>query len=263
MNQDQAEKLRELVENDRKCKTILFMNGKEKVGQTMAITNLATLLSENNYKTLILDGGDGFVRTDTLLKVMPKYGIRNFINNGESIESLMVPVNDNFKVIYARTLLEDMQTSTDVVNKSIEYLENFKEDFDFILVDLENINIIHIKDIIGYDTEVLFTLTTDDLGCLKKTYAIIKEIGSYTDIKKVNIIINKVVDKELADDFYERLKIASNNFLGIKVESLGYISKDIKVIESLKEQTPITKLCEDSKVSKEFKEIFSQIISNQ
>lgn len=260
MSQDQAKNLRELVKNEGKCKTIFFMNGKEKVGQTMTITNLATLLSENNYKTLILDSGAGFLRTDTLLNVIPKYGITSVISNNECIEDMMVSINDSLKILYTRTLFEDIQTSSEVLIKLQEYLSKLKEDFDFILADLEQINISSIKDIIDYDTEVLFTLNTDDLECLKKTYFIIKEIESYTDIKKVNIIINKVVDINLADDFYERLKIASNKFLGVQVEKIGYISKDAKVPESLKEQTPIIKLYEDSKVSDEFKEIFSNII---
>ena len=263
MSQDQAKNLRELVKNESKCKTIFFMNGKEKVGQTMTITNLATLLSENNYKTLILDSGAGFIRTDTLLNIMPKYGIKAAINNSESMEDIMVSINEKLKVIYTRTLFEDIQSSDEMLEKLKACLGKFKEEFDFILIDLEKNNISSLKDIIDYDTDVLFTLNTNDLECLKKTYAIIKEIESHTNIKKVNIIINKVVDIDLANDFYERLKIASDKFLGVQVENLGYISRDIKVPESLKEKTPIIKLYEDSKVSKEFREIFSQIILNK
>ena len=259
MNQDQAKNLRELVKNENRCKTIFFMNGKEKVGQTMTITNLATLLSENNYKTLILDSGIGFLRTDTLLNVIPKYGITSAIDSSDYVEKMTVSIADNLKVLYTRALFEDIESSSEMLIKLQECLSELKEKFDFILVDLEQIKINSIKDIFDYETEVLFTLNTGDLDCLKKTYVMIKEIESYTDVKKINIIVNKVVDLSLSDDFYERLRIASDKFLGVRLEKIGYISKDDKVPESLKKQVPITKLYKDSKVSNEFKEIFSNI----
>lgn len=262
MSSDQAQNLRELVKNEKRCKTIFFMSCKEKIGQTVSITNIATLLSENNYKTLILDSGAGFFRTDVLLNVFPKYGIKSIMNNNELLDEVLVNVDDNLQVLYARTIFEEIQTSEEMLKKLQKYLNDLRQDYDFILVDLENVHIESIKEIIDLNTRILFTLNTGDLDCLKRTYATIKDIQIHTETKEVNIIINKVNDKSVADEFYQRLKIASDKFLGVQVENMGYISNDEKIAESLKEQKPIVKIYKDSQIYNDFKDIFSQMILN-
>ena len=171
-------------------------------------------------------------------------------------------VNDNLQVLYARTIFEEIQTSEAMLTKLQKYLSEIRQEYDFILVDLENVHIESIKEMIDFNTRILFTLNTGDLDCLKKTYATIKDIQIHTETKEVNIIINKVNDRYVADEFYQRLKIASDKFLGVQVESMGYISNDIKIAESLKEQKPIVQIYKDSQIYNEFKEIFSQMILN-
>ena len=260
MNNDQAENLRKLVENESKCKSLFFMSGKEKVGQTVLITNLATFLSENDYKTLIIDSGSGFFRTDVLLNVFSKYGSVKAIENSESLDDLMVSINDNLEIIYMRPVFEKVKTSKELLTSLEGYLDDFKEKYDFILIDLEDSDIESIKVLFDYRTKLVFTLDSGDLEELKTTYCIIKDIENNTDIEEVNIIVNKVKNKSLADDIFERLKLACDKFLGIEVRNLGYVSDEDKVVESLKEQSPVIDLYKDSEIYDEFKEIFSQII---
>ena len=260
MSNDQAQKLRELVENEKKCKTVFFMSGSEKVGQTVAITNIATFISENNYKTLILDSGSGFFRTDVMLNVFPKYGVKSIINNDESLEEILVSINDNLEVIYMRPIFEEIQTSKEMLAKLQKYLKAIKQNYDFILIDLEETRVSSIKSLIDKDTKLIFTLNTNNLECLKRTYSIVKEIEVNTDMRKVNIIINKVKEKSIADEYYNRLKMASDKFLGVQIENMGYISNDDKIPQSLKEQIPIVKSHKDSEVYNEFKDIFTKII---
>lgn len=260
MNNDQAENLRKLVENENKCKSLFFMSGKERVGQTVIVTNLATFLSENEYRTLIIDSGSGFFRTDILLNVFPKYGVKSAIENDEPLNNLIIPINDNLEVIYMRPIFEAVKISKDLLLKLAKYLEIFKETYDFILIDLEEGHIESIKELFDYRTKAMFTLESDSLEELKTTYSIIKDIESNTNMDQVNIIVNKVSNQSLADDISQRLKMACDKFLGIEAKKLGYIRKEEKIQESLKRQLPVVKLYEDSEIYNEFKEIFSQII---
>lgn len=260
MNNDQAENLRKLVENESKCKSLFFMSGKEKVGQTVIVTNLAAFLSENEYKTLIIDSGSGFFRTDILLNVFPRYGAKSAIENNESLNNLIVPINDNLEVIYMRPIFEAIKTSKDLLLKLEEKLEGFKETYDFILIDLEEGHIESIKNLFDYRTKAMFTLESDSLEELKTTYCIIKDIESNTDMQEVNIIVNKVSNQSLAEDISQRLTMACDKFLGIETKNLGYIRDEVKIQESLKKQLPVVNLYKDSEVYNEFKEIFSQII---
>ena len=176
MNNDQAENLRKLVENESKCKSLFFMSGKEKVGQTVLITNLATFLSENDYKTLIIDSGSGFFRTDVLLNVFSKYGSVKAIENSESLDDLMVSINDNLENIYMRPVFEKVKSSKELLTSLEGYLDDFKEKYDFILIDLEDSDIESIKILFDYRTKLIFTLDSGDLEELKTTYCIIKDI---------------------------------------------------------------------------------------
>ncbi|AFS78588.1 flagellar biosynthesis protein FlhG [Gottschalkia acidurici 9a] len=262
MSNDQAKNLRELVSKEKNCKTILFISGKERVGKTMTITNIGTLLSEMGYRTLILDCGAGFFRTDVLLNTVPKYGIKTVINNNEPIEDIMVSINENLKVIYGRPLLEEIQSSKDILIKIEDYFKELQNEFDFILVDTEKIEIRSFSGLLKDSSSVLFVLTTDDIDGVKSTYTILKQVASYTDINDIGLIVNKVKDYMIANDVYERLRTTSEKFLSIKISNIGYISDDISVSESIREQTPVTRLYERSKISNEFNEIISRIKVN-
>lgn len=259
MNNDQAEKLRQLVKNEKKCKTLFFMSGKEMVGQTVTLSNLALLLSENQRKTLIVDSGGGFFRTDTMFDISPKFGIMDVIDKQDTLESFIVPINENLEVIYMRPMFIETEASNDLRLKVKDYLKQLQEQYDFILVDLEQTNIELLKEILTLESQLLFTLNPDDTKCLKNTYKMIKKITSNTEIKKITTITNKVEEKQSSNHCYEKLKEVSNQFLGVQIDNIGYISNNAKILESLKKKTPVVILYKDSDIYSEYKEIFEQI----
>lgn len=262
MGNDQAKNLRKLMKERAKCRTIFFSSGREKVGKSTVVTNLASLLSQNDYKTMILDSGSGFFRSDVLLNVSPRYGIMTSMNANDPIENNSVKINENLDVIYMRPLFEAMKTSEELRTKLIGHLDRLRDTYDFILVDLEELDIVTLKGIIDSDTQFVFVLSSESLKCLKPTYSMIKQVESGTDLRDVSIILNKVLKQELAEEIRERLSIACDKFLGVKVTSLGYIKNDNKVTASFRSQTPIALLDEECEISNELRDLFSNMILN-
>lgn len=262
MGNDQAKNLRELMKGHAKCRTIFFSSGREKAGKSTVVTNLASLLSQNDYKTMILDSGSGFFRSDVLLKISPRYGIMISMNSDEPIEDNSVKINENLDVIYMRPAFEAMKASKELRTKLNGHLDRLRETYDFILIDLEELDIETLKSIIDSDTRFVFVLSSESLKCLKPTYSLIKEIESGTDLRDVSIILNKVIKKELADEICERLRIACDKFLGVQVINLGYIANDSRVPASFRSQIPITLLDEDCEISNQFRDLFSNMILN-
>lgn len=262
MGNDQAKNLRELMKNQVKCRTLLFASGRDKVGKTTLVTNLASLLSRNEYKTIILDSGSGFFRTDVLLNTRPKYGTLHMIECELPIEESLVNVCDKLDIVYMREVFEKVKTSIELKEKLNVFLIKLRETYDFILIDLEELDIASLVDLVDRETQFLFVLSSENLKCLKPTYSLVKEIEQETEIKEISLILNKIKNDNLKEEISQRLKIACDKFLGVKVVNLGYISNSIKVPESFRRQTPITVLDEDCEVSDDIKDLFSNIILN-
>lgn len=259
MDNDQAKKLRDLVSQANESSIITFLSSKEGIGKTTITTNLASLLCKTGKNTLLIDCSSGLLTTDILLNIVPKHGIKKLISQGKSIDECLVTVDDNLKVLYGKSLVEELKRediNLDVVQDQTQYI---KSNFDFILIDIDTYDVNFILDIFKENVEFVFILPPKDLKCLQETYATIKYISKDTPINNIKIIINKVEGLNSANETYDRLSMVAEKFLSIDILKLGYISKSKLIPESIKSRVPAISLYEDSEIYKEFKHILSEI----
>ncbi|MCG8484494.1 MAG: MinD/ParA family protein, partial [Clostridia bacterium] len=123
------------------------------------------------------------------------------------------------------------------------------DDFDTILIDTGTGISMNIMSFIAFSQEILI-VTTPEPTSMTDAYGLLKVISELNLDRKVNVIVNRVSNKETALFTYERLKNTVEKFLNIKLEYLGYILDDMRVKNAVMDRKPLIQEYPDSIASK-------------
>jgi flagellar biosynthesis protein FlhG len=180
-----------------------------------------------------------------------------------NVDQAVFRVSDNF------FLLADLPAAgkTDDLPTDMLY-EVYKEilaytDFDFILIDTpagasaEVIECSRFADMVNI-------VITDEPTSLIDAYALVKILLEYIPLKKINLLVNNVIDLEDADEITTKLNLATEKFLGLKLDLMGFVPYDRAVRQSIIHQELFTNsnnACEVNESVEKIADKLSSIIS--
>lgn len=249
---DQAQALRNLVktkeeniafsEKEEKQKkaarVITISSGKGGVGKSNIVINLAILLSQKGKKVLIFDADIGMGNDDILLGIYPKYNICDVISGKMNINEVIVDGPEGIKLISGGSAL----------NKVEEFSKQERECFLNQLVGLENFDYILMdtgagvsKTVLGFiaASDELFLVTTPEPTSLTDAYSLIKAMKHFKLKNEAKLIINRSFTEKEANETYIKFKNVGEKFLNFKLEYLGFIFEDRKLLEAVRKQKPV------------------------
>lgn len=273
---DQAENLRQLVRQvntgktndneeelnirkiDNKSKVITIASGKGGVGKSNLVINLAFALSSMGAKILIFDADIGMSNDHVLMNLKVKYNVFDLINKNLDIDDVKVKGPMGVDLISGGSALDKIYSMSEdernIFMKKLSKLENY----DFILIDTgAGIN----KDILSFISacDELIVVTTPEPTSITDAYSLVKTVNYFKMKSKVNIVINKSLYKEEGISTFNRFKLVADKYLNLKLEFLGYILDDRKLIESVREQKPVFIKYPNSSSSKNIKDISKRL----
>ena len=254
---DQAENLRRLANKDnskKKAKIITITSGKGGVGKSNFVVNMGITLHKKGKKVLIFDADIGMGNDDVLMGVLPRYNVFDLLE-GKDINEVVV------EGPYGINLLPG--------GSGINYIENLeeKERLAFIekLTSLDEYDYIFIDTGAGINKNVLafiacseetIVITTPEPTSLTDAYSLIK----LTDT--ANVIVNRAFSIKDGEEAYNKLKRAVDKFLTIKINYLGSISEDRKLVEGVRAQVPFTILYPKCDASRSIERISNKLIGD-
>lgn len=281
---DQAEKLRQVIDNlklkqaannanllgsvanikAKTAKVITVTSGKGGVGKTNISINTAIALSELGLKVVILDADFGLANIDVLFGIVPQYTLLDVIQNRKNIlEVLSEGPNKNIKFISGGSGVEDL------VKLEKEQLQNFVNNiglldkiYDIILIDTGAGLSENVMSFVMAADEVLL-VTTPEPTSITDAYALIKMISNRDQTKNIKIVVNRAENALEASDILNKLSLVADKFLGIKLNSLGYIPQDEMVIKAVKMQKPFSISYPKSQASKHIREMSKKLVEDQ
>ena len=224
---DQAEKLRELMEEEssnkdntiirNKAKVLAVTSGKGGVGKTNFAINLAISLKRLGYKVLIFDADIGLANVEILTGVNIEHTIVDLIMDKKDIYEIIGEGPEGVKIRSGGSgfneLLIMSYENIDKLLKEIEKLESF---MDFIIIDTgAGISNIILHFVMAADEVIL--ITTPDPTALMDGYTMIKALTTNGYKGKLNIVANIVSNRIEAENVFYKLNKASNNFLNVKL----------------------------------------------
>ncbi len=244
---DQAESLRRLVNDGKinkreksnriKTKIITVTSGKGGVGKSNFVVNLSVILQKRGKKVLIFDADIGMGNDDVLMGLYPKYNIFDIIFTNMSLKDIIVEGPCGVNLIPGGSALNKIGELTEnEKNILLNELEGLAE-YDYLIMDTgAGVN----KDILSFisASEELIIITTPEPTSLTDAYSLIKATDHFKLKTKANIVVNRAFTKDEGEETFNKMFRAVNRFLKIKVEYLGCILDDRKLVQSVRLQKP-------------------------
>jgi flagellar biosynthesis protein FlhG len=240
---DQAFKLRELISENAPekisfgdARIIAVSSGKGGVGKTNLTVNLGIALSKMDHKVTIIDADLGLANIDILLGLVPRYTLTHVLKMEKKLSEVLVEGPNGISIVSGGSGVMDMvNLSTDELSRLVESLESINNESDYILIDtgagLNNSVLSFIK-----ASQELIVVVTSDPTSITDAYALIKNIGEL-DVN-IKVVVNRIESNKEGLDVFTKLNTATSKFLGVEMESIGYIYEDHNVKKSVKKQVP-------------------------
>lgn len=241
---------------------ITICSGKGGVGKSFLSANIAYSLSRNEQSVLLVDADNDFPNQHLILGVEPPVRIQEVISGKFSIQNALFPYSDYLCLLAG---LPASGGSDNIIKDKLTdcISEIFSESlFDNIIFDTPagiNEHVLNCCKI----SNIICIVITDEPTSLLDAYGLIKILLNHVEPNKIKILVNNVIDFEDAEDISSKLSLATENFLKIKFDFIGFVPYDRIVRQSIVKQELLLKYeseCEVSQSINKLTERFSSIL---
>lgn len=264
---DQAQSLRNLVKESQvdnviKPKIITVTSGKGGVGKSNFVVNLGITLQKLGKKVMIFDADIGMGNDDVLMGVFPKNTVFDIIFNDKEVEDVIVEGPYGIKLLPGGSGLNKIDELSEAQRSLfLKKLQGIGE-LDYILMDTgAGIN----RSVLAFIAccEELVIITTPEPTSLTDAYSLLKATNHFKIKDSAKLVVNKSLSYEEGQQTYNKFNNAVNKFLNMKLQYLGTILEDRKLVQSVREQKPFVISYPNSDASKCVENIAKQIIGEK
>jgi flagellar biosynthesis protein FlhG len=231
-------------------RVISITSGKGGVGKTNITVNLAYLLSKMKKKTLILDADMGLANIDVILGLTPKFNLFHVLNGEKSMKEAMIQGPGGIMILPSASGIQEMSDLSKGQKLTLlDELRTVSQEMDFLLIDTAA-GIVGNVMYFNMAANEIIVVASPEPTSLTDAYAIIKVLHQNHAKKFFRLLVNMVRDPQEGREVYQRLNQATDRFLNLNIEYLGYILRDEKLPEAVKQQKAFTTLYPHSPASK-------------
>ena len=231
-------------------RVISVTSGKGGVGKTNITVNLACLLSKMKKKILILDADMGLANIDVILGLTPKVNLFHVLNGEKSMKEAIIRGPGGIMILPAASGIQEMSNLSKGQKLTLlDELRTVSREVDFLLIDTAagiagNVMYFNMA------AHEIIVMATPEPTSLTDAYAIIKILHQNHAKNCFRLLVNMVRDPQEGREVYRRLNQATDRFLNLHIEYLGYIPRDEKLSDAVKQQKAFAMLYPDSPASK-------------
>ncbi len=231
-------------------RVIAVTSGKGGVGKTNIAANLSYLLSMRGKRVLLLDADAGLANVDVILGIAPQYNLCHVLRGEKTLSEVVVRGPGGIMIVPAASGIQEMaELSRGHKLTLLEELEHFDEEVDIMIIDTAagiNGNVTYFNMVAH---EIIVVLSPDPTS-LTDAYALIKVLNRDYGIRDFMVLANMARSAEEATAVFNRLAAATERFLNLTVQYMGYVGYDRSVVDSVRRQRLFTEIFPSTKASR-------------
>lgn len=219
-------------------------SGKGGVGKSFVSTALAGALAKAGRRCLLVDGDLGLANVDVHLGIAPQTDLVAVMAGWVDLEDAVTHVSGGvarggFDVLPGRSGSGALaELPNEEVARLAAGLTALALRYDHVLVDLAagiEANVMRL----ARAADRTLVVVTDDPASMTDAYAFIKVMKGYAPGVQPIVLINQADNRQRGRQTYEAIAKACSTFLGFRPPLAGIVTRDPKVRECLRCQTPI------------------------
>lgn len=250
---DQAEKLRQMVKQRQQeenkislqssplpGRILTITSGKGGVGKTNLAANLAISFSLMGKRVLVMDADLGLSNVNVVIGLIPppQYNLYHVIAGEKTISEVVADGPCGVKVISGAVGVTKVSNMS--AKKRKEFITSLKglfDRFEWIIIDTSaGISSNVLSFILAADEVIL--VTTPEPTAITDAYGVIKAVSSKSKDVHLKLVVNRIANVLEGKKVADRIVDIASQFLGMRVEKIGYILDDPLVAKSVMQQKP-------------------------
>jgi len=240
----------ETSQNGTAPQIICVSSGKGGVGKTSITVNTAVALAQAGKRVLVIDGDLGLANVDIVLGLSVKHTLRETVEEGAPVDSILVPISPGFYVLPASSGVPEMANLSPEEQVFLtNALEQITGDFDYVLIDCAA----------GIGESVLWfnrwaqhnaVVLAPDPTSMTDAYALIKVMATHYERRQFHLIVNSAKSQKEGAEVFKSMAAVLKKFLNIDPELLGVLPADAVVARAIRAQKPFVLGAPEAKASR-------------
>ena len=240
-------------------RTISITSGKGGVGKTSLVCNLASELSRQGKRVLILDGDLGMANVDIQFGVRARSNISHVIDGRCQMAEVLTELAPNIHLIPGGSGVYGLsQLAPAIKQMLLDQISALDKNYDFLLIDTApgiDDNVLYLN---AAAQEILVMLTPDP-SSLTDAYALIKVLNQRYRETHFSIVANMVKDENEARQIFQKLSDVAAKFLCVGLELRGFIPNDLNLRQSVRSQSLVVQTQSQSPASLSIRSLSRQL----
>ena len=227
-------------------------SGKGGVGKTNVVANLAAVLTQKNWRVMVIDADLGLANLDLFFGVKPTHTLADFFSGAAALGEILVS-NPNGILLLPGVRGAQEMTALRHEQKAalLTELDALSHAMDLVLVDTGS----GISDVVTYFTaaaQEIVVVVTPEPSSVTDAYTLIKALTSAHGQKRFWILANSVSGKEEARRLFDILSRTALRFLNASLDLFGWIPRDPQLVRSVERGQMVVVNAPDSPSARSF-----------
>lgn len=235
---DQAEGLRRLL-NRNFVRVITVTSGRQGVGKTQAVLNLATALARRGRRVMVFDEQAGRTNLEHTLGLAARFDLLDVVKRERRLEDVLLPGPDGVEVVPAARGVKALgELSAEEQEWLVQSFNTLSDSVDVVLIDAVAGLADHALSLTLAAQEVVITLSPDPTS-ITDAYALIKRLSRDYGKQRFRVLVSKVREAGEGENIFRNFAATAQRFLGVKILFLGEVPFDEQLRQAVRLHQPV------------------------
>ena len=220
-------------------RVIAVTSGKGGVGKTTTSVNIATAMSLQGKRVMLLDGDLGLANVDVMLGLQPTYNLSHVLEGKCTLDDTIIEGPTGLLIVPASSGKRNMAELTPAENAGlVQAFSELRRPLDVLVVDTAA-GIAGSVLTFSQASQEVIVVVTQDPASLTDAYALIKVLNRDQGVERVQVLANMVHTAAEAREIFESLRRVAERFLDVTLSYFGSVPYDEWLKRAVRKQRAV------------------------